>query len=55
MSIRVRSGRERRSERERIEIIFTKGLYKTFAEVLVLSVISMVVFAVILGGLMYGW
>ena len=51
----MKSGRERRTERERIELIFTKGLYRTFAEVSILGVLVGVAFIVMAMGLIYGW
>lgn len=55
MSIRVKSGRERRTERERVEKIWTIGVYKTFVEVLVIGILTGVAFIALLLGVIYGW
>lgn len=51
----MKSGRDRRTERERIEKVFTKGLYRTFAEVMIISVLVGVAFIVLVMWVIYGW
>lgn len=51
----MKSGRERRTERERIERIWTIGVYKTLAEVVIIGILAGVAFIVLLLGVKYGW
>ena len=46
---------ERRTERERLEKVWTIGVYKTFAEVVIIGIVTGVAFLVMVLGLIYGW
>jgi hypothetical protein len=45
----------RRTERERIERVWTIGLIRTFAEVVIIGIVTGVAFLVMVLGIIYGW